>query len=94
MPITRRRRPPAEDPLKKVTFQLSESIVEAIKTLVEKGEARSANVFVETAVREKLRDRRRAKVYAAYEEASRDPVYMRQLNEDTDAFDVTLSDGS
>lgn len=77
-----RRRSPASDPLRKVTLQLSESVVEAIKAVVEKGDAASANAFVEDAVRDKLRQRRRAKVYAAYEEASRDPEYMRDLSSD------------
>ena len=89
----RRRRSAASDPLKKMTIQMSQSVVEAIKSVVEAGEAASANVFVEDAVREKLRERRRGKVYAAYEEASRDPEYMRDLNADMKAFDIILSDG-
>lgn len=91
-PPTRRRRAPSNDPLKKVTLQLSESVVEAIKTIVERGDAPSQNVFVEEAVREKLRERRRAKLYAAYEAASNDPVFMRDMNADIEAFDPTLSD--
>lgn len=90
----RRRRSVAADPLKKVTFQLSESVVDAIRGLVDSGAAQSANVFVEDALREKLRDRRRAEVYAAYEDAARDPEYMKELNSDISAFDATLSDGS
>ena len=89
----RRRRSPTSDPLKKLTIQLSESVVEAIRAVVNTGEAPSANVFVEDAVRHKLRERRRAKVYAAYEEASRDPEYMRELYGDMSAFDITVSDG-
>lgn len=89
----RRRRSPSSDPLRKLTLQLSESVVEAIKAVVKTGEAPSANVFVEDAVRQKLSERRRAKVYAAYEEASRDPEYMRELDGDMSAFDATLSDG-
>lgn len=89
----RRRRSPSSDPLKKVTLQLSQSVLEAIKTVVETGEAASANVFVEDAVRAKLRERRRAKIYAAYEEASRDPAFMHDMNADLQAFDATLADG-
>lgn len=88
----RRRRAPSSDPLRKVTLQLSESVVEAIKTIVERGDAPSQNVFVEEAVRDKLRERRRAKLYAAYEEASNDPAFMRDMNSDINAFDPTLSD--
>ena len=89
----RRRRSPSSDRLKKVTLQLSQSVLEAIKTVVETGEAASANVFVEDAVRAKLRERRRAKIYAAYEEASRDPAFMHDMNADLQAFDATLADG-
>lgn len=88
----RRRRSSDSDPLKKVTLQLSESVVDAIKAIVERGDAPSQNVFVEEAVRDKLRERRRAKLYAAYEEASNDPAFMRDMNADIDAFDTTLSD--
>lgn len=89
----RRRRSPSNDPLKKVTLQLSESVVEAVKKLVETGEAASANVFVEDAIRDKLRERRRARVYAAYEDAAHDPEYMRDVSSDNFAFDRTLLDG-
>jgi Arc/MetJ-type ribon-helix-helix transcriptional regulator len=89
----RRRRASSVDPLKKLTLQLSESIVEAIKKVVRGGEAPSAAVFVENAVRASLRERRRAKVYAAYEEAANDPTFMANMNADSSAFDDTLRDG-
>lgn len=89
----RRRRSSSDDPLKKLTLQLSESIVNAIRTLVKVGEAPSANVFVEDAVRARLRERRRAKIYAAYEEAANDPIFMADMNGDLRAFDNTLRDG-
>lgn len=92
-PVVRRRRSLANDPLRKVTFQLSESVIESIKKLVGSGVAQSANVFVEDAIRAKLRERRKAKLYAAYERAARDPEFMRDMNADLEAFDITLSDG-
>ena len=91
--ITRRRRSAAEDPLKKITLQMSESVVAAIKSLVDKGEAPSANVVVEDAVRTMLGERRRAEVYAAYQEAAKDPAFMADMNADIAAFDCTLLDG-
>lgn len=93
IPVRRRRRSSSTDPLRKVTVQLSASVVDAIKTVVEAGEAASANVFVEDAIREKLRERRRAKIYSAYEEAARDSEYMSALNSDMAAFDATMPDG-
>lgn len=89
----RRRRSSSADPLKKFTVQLSESVVTAIKALVKIGEAASANAFVEDAVRASLRERRRAKIYAAYEEAANDPAFMAEMNADTRAFDNALRDG-
>jgi Arc/MetJ-type ribon-helix-helix transcriptional regulator len=89
----RRRRASSNDPLTKVTLQLSESVIESIRALIEKGEAPSASAFVEEAIRDKLRERRRVRLYEAYEEASRDPAYMREMKSDTQAFDSTLSDG-
>jgi Arc/MetJ-type ribon-helix-helix transcriptional regulator len=76
-----------------VTLQLSESVIESIRALVEKGEAPSASAFVEEAIRDKLGERRRARLYEAYEEASRDPAYMRDMKSDTQAFEATLADG-
>jgi Arc/MetJ-type ribon-helix-helix transcriptional regulator len=91
--ITRRRRSAGEDPLKKITLQMSESVVAAIKSLVDKGEAPSANVLVEDAVRTMLGERRRAEVYAAYHEAAKDSVFMKDMNEVTAEFDVAIGDG-
>lgn len=90
---TRRRRSSASEPLKKISLQITESVYDAMKTLVSTGEVASTNVFVEEAVRAKLRERRKARIYAAYEQASRDPAFMRDMNADVEAFDATLSDG-
>lgn len=90
---TRRRRSSTREPLKKISVQISESLYDAMKSLVSAGEVASANVFVEEAVRARLRERRKAKIYAAYEQAARDPIFMRDMNADLDAFDVTMSDG-
>jgi hypothetical protein len=67
--------------------------VTAIKSLVDKGEAPSANVLVEDAVRTMLGERRRAEVYAAYQEAAKDPAFMKDMNDITEAFDVAVADG-
>lgn len=89
----RRRRSSASDPLRKISLQISESLHEAVKALVRTGEVASTNVFVEEAIRARLRDRRKALIYASYEKAARDPAFMRDMNADLEAFDVTLSDG-
>lgn len=43
------------------------------------GEARNASAFIEDVVKERLRARRRERVYAAYADASRDPVFMAEM---------------
>lgn len=40
-----------------------------------------------------LREKRRAKVYGAYEAAAADPFFMAVMRETTKAFDVALQDG-
>jgi len=91
VPVRLRRSNPG-GPLKKITLQLSESVIAQVKRVVESGGTSSASVFVEEAVREKIRERRRAKVYAAYEEAAADPGYLDELSADMAAFDPTLAD--
>jgi Arc/MetJ-type ribon-helix-helix transcriptional regulator len=88
-----RRRSAKEDPLKKITLQMSESVVSQIKSLVKKGEAPSANVLVETAVRIMLGERRRAEVYAAYKAAAKDPAFMADMDDITETFDIAVGDG-
>ena len=89
----RRRRSSLDEPLRKISVQITESLYEAMKSLVSAGEVASTNVFVEEAVRAQLRERRKSKIYAAYEQAARDPAFMRDMSADLDAFDATLADG-
>lgn len=89
----RRRRATSAEPLQKMSFQLHASVAEAIRAVVKAGDAPSANAFVEEAVREALRQRRREKVYAAYARAAQDPEFMAEMVETDRVFDVTVSDG-
>jgi Arc/MetJ-type ribon-helix-helix transcriptional regulator len=77
-----------------MSFQLHASIAEAIRAVVRAGDAPSANAFVEAAVREALRERRREKVYAAYAKAAQDPEFMAEMLDTDRVFDVTVSDGA
>ncbi len=62
---------------------------QAIKSAVETGEAPSTHVFVDEAVRERLRECRRARIYAAYEEAARDSEYLQAIDADMAAFETS-----
>ncbi len=74
---------------------LARKLLIALWRYPETGPARITltNVFVEDALRARLRERRKARIYAAYEQASHDPPFMRDMNADLKAFDHTLSDG-
>jgi len=89
----RRRRQLASDPLTKVTYRLRGRVADAVRKVVEAGESPSADVFVEEAVVAALRERRRQRLYAAYEEAASDPAFIADMDEITSAFDVTVGDG-
>lgn len=90
----RRRRTASTEPLQKMSFQLHSSVAEAIRGVVNAGEAPSANVFVEEAVKLALRERRRERVYAAYAEAAQDKMFMAEMIEAEQAFRSTMSDGA
>jgi Arc/MetJ-type ribon-helix-helix transcriptional regulator len=92
VPASRRRRTAGALPLQKMTFQLDAAIAKAIRDAVKSGEAPSANVFVEDAVRERLRTRRQARVYSAYSNAARDPAFLEEMQALDGSFDITLGD--
>jgi Arc/MetJ-type ribon-helix-helix transcriptional regulator len=92
-PVRTRRRSRAADPLRKTTVQMHTSVLEAVRQAVAHGYAASQNEFVEEAVVAHLRELRRATVYAAYDEAARDPEFMAEMRAVTDEFDVTVGDG-
>ena len=89
-----RRRPSApDDPLKKVTIRLHDSVAGAVRALVQSGAAVSADAFIEEAIVAQLRERRRERLFAAYAEAAADAEFMEEQEETTRAFDGTLRDG-
>ncbi len=74
-------------------WQVRESVVDAVKEAVEGGAAESQNAFVEDALLRRLKALRREKIYSAYEEAARDPVFMEDMRSISDAFAGTARDG-
>lgn len=91
-PARRRSTSPGDRP-KKVGWQVSQSIAQAVKDAVERGAAESQNAFVEEALLRHLKELRRAKIYSAYEEAAQDPAFMEDMRSTGEAFDVAASDG-
>lgn len=78
---------------RKVGWQVSHFVAEAVKEAVENGAAESQNAFVEDALLRRLKELRREKIYAAYAEAARDGAFMHDMRSATEAFDVTSGDG-
>jgi Arc/MetJ-type ribon-helix-helix transcriptional regulator len=88
----RRRSTPA-DPLRKVTLRLHARVADAVRSLVDSGDAPSADAFVEEAIIAQLRERRRETLFAAYAEASHDAAFRADMAALTGAFDTALEDG-
>ncbi len=88
-----RRRATGADPLRKLSLRLHASVADAIRALVDAGAAPSADAFIEAAVVAELRDRRRRTVYAAYEKAAADPVFVAEMGRVAREFDGAVGDG-
>jgi hypothetical protein len=66
-PDTRgQRRHGRTEPRETISFQLRASVADAIRLAVKVGEAPNPSAFIEDIVKERLRARRRERVYAAY----------------------------
>jgi len=85
--------PTTRDPRQKTGYQLRRSIVLAVRDAVQDGAAESQNAFVERALIRELRELRKEKLAAAYEEASRDPAFMEEMRALNAEWDVTSADG-
>ena len=89
--VRRRRR--SETPTVKKSFTLHEDVVRAADAAVAAGEAENLSAFVETAIEEKLRRSKRARLYGAYVEAAKDPAFVAEMREVTAQFDSAAADG-
>ena len=66
---------------RKVTFSLDASLVEQVQKLVQRGDAKSQTEFVEEALRAKLKQIEREEWERSLEEASKDPMYLADIEE-------------
>ena len=71
---------------KKVTFSLHEDVMQAIDEAVARGAAPSKNALVERALVRELKELRREARRALWDEAARDPLFLRDLAEVEDDF--------
>jgi hypothetical protein len=81
------------DPRQKTGYQLRRSVVLAVREAVREGAAESQNALVERALTRELESLRRDRVYAAYAEAARDPVFREDMESTTAAYERTVGDG-
>ena len=75
-------------PAKKATFRLQADVLAALDEAVASGSAPSKNAFVDRALRNELRAVRRQLRRAQWEEASRDPLFIHDLEETAAAFET------
>ena len=69
----------ATRPVKKVTYSLSEEVVEGIRAVVREGAAPSYSAFVEQALAEGVRRAREQHLAEAFREAASDPAFLEDV---------------
>lgn len=71
----------------KATFLIDKAILMEAKQAVEAGHARSLNVFVESALKDKLARMKEERIKQDILEASRDPLFLSDIEEIERAFE-------
>jgi Arc/MetJ-type ribon-helix-helix transcriptional regulator len=66
---------------RKVTFSLPPQLMEEVKELVQAGVAASQNAFVEQALMQRVREARKELLRQEFQEAARDPLFLRDIEE-------------
>ena len=72
---------------RKATFLLDEDVVDEARQMVEAGHFRSLNAFVEYAIKEKLDRIKEEQIKQEIIEASRDPLFLSDIEEIERAFE-------
>ena len=78
---------------KKATYQLSEKVIEEVRSAVSSGAAASMSEFVEQALRERLKELQRDAIRRNIQSAATDPLYLADVRETTEAYSGTHTDG-
>lgn len=72
--------------LKKATFSLSEDVLGSLSEAVARGAAPSKNALVERALARELKELRRQARQALWEEAAKDPLFLKDIKDVEEAF--------
>ena len=71
---------------RKVTYQIDDHILVAVRDAVEGGAARTMSEFVQEALRERLSRLRRDEIRRRIESAAGDPLFVEDVRETTQAY--------
>ena len=66
---------------KKATFVIDDRVIEKAKEIVDRGDFKSLNSFVEAAMRDEIEKLRKEELKKALLEASNDPLFLADINE-------------
>ena len=77
---------------KKVTFSLDQEVIEALRTAVASGAATSQNALVERALWSEIKELRRRERRRLWEQAARDPRFLKDLEEISEDFEAADAD--
>jgi Arc/MetJ-type ribon-helix-helix transcriptional regulator len=78
---------------RKATYQLSEQVIEEVRSAVSSGAAASMGEFVEQALRERLKELQRTAIWQNIHLAADDRLYLADVHETTEAYSGTHTDG-
>jgi hypothetical protein len=85
--------PDNPDRPRKMGYQIRTSVALAVREAVREGAAESQNAFVERALINELKARRRQKLYQAYAEAAADSAFRAEQAGTAEDWDVSAGDG-
>ena len=66
---------------KKATFVIDDKVIEKAKEIVDRGDFKSLNSFVEAAMRDEIEKLRKEELKRLLLEASNDPLFLADIND-------------
>jgi len=78
---------------RKVTYQIDDQLLQAVRTAVEGGRAKTMSEFVQDALRERLKQLRRDEIRRRIESAASDSLFVEDVRETTRAYGVVDNEG-
>ena len=79
--------------MRKPGWQVPEALADAVRQAVEDGHASSQNAFIEHALLRHLAEVRRERIYQAYADAAKDPIFAADMARVTSDYEIVSGDG-